>query len=110
MGKITFFVIIFILFFLAIRIKISLKRRREMGYPESAIDSPASLAIGELVAVAGGIYVALLVLTSFLKITMPERMNFYGWSVDYLAAMAIILALIQPIVLVFYYKMSGKTQ
>jgi hypothetical protein len=108
MGKVTFGVIIFILFFLAIRIKISLKRRREMGYPENAVDSLASLAIGELVAVAGGIYVSLLLLSSFLEITMPERMYFYGWSVDYLAAIAIILALIQPIILSFYYKISGK--
>ena len=43
---------------------------------EDAVESPASLAIGELVAVAGGIYLALTLLATFLKISMPERLVF----------------------------------
>ncbi|MDD2212401.1 MAG: hypothetical protein PHS83_00885, partial [Clostridia bacterium] len=60
------------------------------------------------VAVAGGIYLALILLTSFLKISMPERLVFFDWSVDYLAAIAIVLALFQPIFLALYYKISHK--
>ncbi|MGI6589008.1 MAG: hypothetical protein ACOX2N_09690 [Peptococcia bacterium] len=108
MGKIVFFLLLLLLVFLAVKMKKSLQRMRNIAQLENIVESPASLAIAELVAVAGGIYLALILLTSFLKISMPERLVFFDWSVDYLAAIAIILALLQPICLAIYYKISHK--
>jgi len=108
MGKIVFFLILLIIFGVAVKTKKKLRYTRNLARWEDAVESPASLAIGELVAVAGGIYLALTLLTSFLKISMPERLVFFDWSVDYLAAIAITLAILQPISLALYYKICNK--
>ncbi|MGI6144623.1 MAG: hypothetical protein GX092_06470 [Clostridia bacterium] len=108
MGKIMFFLIFLIVFGIAVKTKKKLRHARNLTRWEDAVESPASLAIGELVAVAGGIYLALTLLATFLKISMPERLVFFDWSVDYLAAIAIVLAILQPIVLALYYKICNK--
>ncbi len=108
MWKIIFLIIIFILFFFAVRTKRTLQRMRTMAQLENAVDSPTSVAIGELVAIAGGIYLSLILLTSFLKVNMPARISFYDWSVDYLAAIAFAIALFQPILTTLYYKVMQK--
>ena len=59
--------------------------------------SPVSLAIQELVAVAGGLYLSLVMLVSFLKIEIPEKVFIYNIAFDPLACIAIILALFQPL-------------
>ena len=61
--------------------------------------SPISLAVQDLVAVAGGIYLSLIMLISFLKITVPERICVFSIDVEPLAFIAICLGVIQPIVL-----------
>jgi hypothetical protein len=108
MGKMIFFLLLLFLVLFAVRTKKGLQRMRNITQLENIVESPASFAIAELVAVAGGIYLALILLTSFLKISMPERLVFFDYSVDYLAAIAIILALLQPICLALYYKISHK--
>jgi uncharacterized protein YneF (UPF0154 family) len=58
--------------------------------------SPLSKAVGELVGIAGGIYLALELLTSFLSVDLPEKITPYGLSLDPLAVVSIALALAQP--------------
>ncbi len=58
--------------------------------------SPLSKAVSELVGIAGGIYLALELLTSFLSIELPEKVAAYGLSLDPLAVLSIVLALSQP--------------
>ncbi|HHY06325.1 MAG TPA: hypothetical protein GX532_05045 [Clostridia bacterium] len=108
MGKTICFLLFLFFVLVAVKTKKSLQRRRNITQLENIVESPASFAIAELVAVAGGIYLALILLTSFLKISMPERLVFFDWSVDYLAAIAILIALLQPICLALYYKISHK--
>ncbi len=60
--------------------------------------SPISLALQELVAVAGGIYLALILLVSFLKINLPEVVLIRGVTFDPLACSSIFLTVIQPVV------------
>lgn len=108
MAKFFLITLFFILVFIAISTKKRLKRMREIGNLENAVDSPTSYAIGELVAVAGGIYLSLVLLASFLKLSMPDRMVIYGWSFDYLASIAVILAILQPIILSLYYRVTKK--
>ncbi|MEG6585489.1 hypothetical protein [Dendrosporobacter sp. 1207_IL3150] len=62
--------------------------------------SPLSLAIQEIVAVSGGVYLSLVMLTSFLKLDIPERVSLHTISIDPLAFTAICLAMIQPL----FYK------
>jgi hypothetical protein len=59
--------------------------------------SPLSLAIQEIVAVSGGVYLSLVMLTSFLKLDIPERISLSTIAIDPLALTAICLAMIQPL-------------
>ncbi|CUH96146.1 putative membrane protein [Propionispora sp. 2/2-37] len=66
--------------------------------------SPLSLAVQELLANAGGIYLSLVMLISFLKIDIPEKTVIFGVGIDPLPCTAIILAIIQPLFLRLFYK------
>jgi hypothetical protein len=68
--------------------------------PENLATKPSifSLAIQELIAVAGGIYLSLVMLVSFLKLEVPEKFTFGAIAVDPLACSAIFLTMIQPII------------
>jgi len=63
--------------------------------------SPLSLAIQELVAISGSIYLSLIMLVSFLKLNIPETVRFSEVSIDPLALLSISLAIIQPLFLNF---------
>lgn len=92
----------------AVRSKVFLKRRRSFGQIENAVESPASIAIGEMVAVAGGIYVSMILLASFLKLSLPEKISVLAYQVDPLAFIAIIVATLQPILLAYYYRIVKR--
>lgn len=61
--------------------------------------SPLSQALQDLIGVAGGIYLSLIMLVSFLKLTMPEKITLYSMEVDPLALFSLCLGIVQPIVL-----------
>jgi len=61
--------------------------------------SPLSLAIQELIAVSGSIYLSLIMLVSFLKLNIPETIMIYEVSIDPLAFFAISLGILQPLFL-----------
>lgn len=88
----------------AVRMKIFLKRARIQDRIEGTISSPASVVLGEIVAVAGGIYLSLVLLVSFLKFTPPDTVSLFSMNIDPLAMTAITIALIQPIFLALYYR------
>ncbi|MDD2401811.1 MAG: hypothetical protein PHI90_01280 [Clostridia bacterium] len=106
-GAIIFFMMIMFVL-ISIRTKRTVKRIRNRMPLENAADSPLSYLLGELVAVSGGIYLSLVLLTSFLHLSIPGVVRFYGWTLDPLAATAIIIALLQPILLVIYYRINQK--
>ena len=64
--------------------------------------SPLSLAIQELVAIAGSIYLSLVMLVSFLKLDIPTTIIIFDFSIDPLAFFALSLAIIQPLFLHLY--------
>jgi len=103
-GKVILALILIALIVWAVRNKVFLKRRRNESTFEGAVDSPASVALGEIVAVAGGIYLSLVLVATFLKVDMPDKVNIANLAVDPLALAAIIIALLQPIFLGLYYK------
>lgn len=69
-----------------------------------ASPSPLSQAIQELVGTAGGIYLSMVALISFLKIDIPERITVFHVAFDPLAFIAIAIAVAQPIVIRLFYK------
>lgn len=58
--------------------------------------SPVALAIQELVATAGGVYLSMVALVSFLRLNIPEQLGLAGITFDPLALLAICIALTQP--------------
>lgn len=66
--------------------------------------SPLSLAVQELLAAAGGIYLSLIMLLSFLKIDVPEKILLLGVVMDPLPCLAIGLAIVQPLVMRLFNK------
>lgn len=73
-----------------------------------ASPSPLSQAIQELVGTAGGIYLSMIALISFLKIDIPERIAIINVSFDPLAFIAIAIAVVQPIIIRLFQKKVGK--
>lgn len=59
--------------------------------------SPFSNAIQDLVATAGGVYLSMIMIVSFLKIEVPERITIGILSFDPLAMTSIAVAVIQPV-------------
>lgn len=80
-------------------IKVRVKRFRNILDSMETKPSPLSMAIQELIAVAGGLYLALIMLVSFLKIDVPEKIFVHNISLDPLACIAVIIALFQPLIL-----------
>lgn len=66
--------------------------------PAEPIPSPFSLALGELLGVAGGIYLVLVMLVSFLGVTIPERVEILSVRFDPLALASVLLAVVQPFI------------
>lgn len=88
---------IILLFLIALKFKISLNKFRQKDMVES-VSSPLSQAITQLVGMAGGIYISLVLLTSFLSIETLEKITVNEFTFDPLALFSLLIALIQPII------------
>ncbi len=93
--------IILILVIITVREKVKIKKKRALdaGLPEEIKGSPISQALAELVAIAGGIYVSLLMLTTFLAMDLPSKITVFSMQLDTIAAIALGLTLAQPFIL-----------
>ena len=58
--------------------------------------SPFANAVQDLVATAGGVYLSLVMIVSFLKLEIPERITISIIMFDPLAMTAIVVAVVQP--------------
>lgn len=75
------------------------KRFWNMRRSIEPVSSPLARAISQLVGVAGGIYLALGLLSSFLNLELPVQIKAYGFGLDPLALLAMAAAIIQPYLL-----------
>ncbi|MGI6227117.1 MAG: hypothetical protein ACOYJ1_12775 [Peptococcales bacterium] len=91
-------VLLILLIFLSVRSKIILNRRRTKELPE-VISSPVSQALTQLLGTAGGIYLSLIMLASFLGIDVPKEITFWQWSLDPLAFFSLLITLLQPLLI-----------
>lgn len=81
-----------------------LKKYRQMNNSNEIKFSPLSLAIQELIAISGGIYLSLIMLISFLKLNIPDKIIIFELSIDPVACISIILTIIQPFFIKIFYK------
>lgn len=94
----TLLSLLFIFAIIAWSLRLRVKRFRQVL--DNNIETkatPLSLAIQELIAVAGGLYLSLVMLVSFLKVEIPEKLPILNISIDPLAGLAILLAVLQPV-------------
>jgi hypothetical protein len=97
-------VLLFLLMFLTFSLLLRMQRHRQ-GINNEAKASPFSLALQELVSTAGGVYLSLIMLISFLKLDIPERVSFSGIGFDPLACIALGAAIAQPLCALIFYKL-----
>ncbi|MFX4260870.1 hypothetical protein ACOBQJ_01590 [Pelotomaculum propionicicum] len=71
-------------------------REKDWGFIGEAKPSQISQALTNLIGVAGGIYLTLVILATFLELQIPERVSFGRISLEPLAAISILVSLAQP--------------
>ena len=99
----SFMNILFILLVLAllgfsVRARVRLRTARERAWDgSSAVPSPLSEAIMSLIGTAGGLYLSVELLFSFLEISVPGRVELFSVAVEPVAAACIAMAIVQPL-------------
>lgn len=88
-------IFVLLLVIISVRERVSRQKNRERFLSE-AKSSPLSQALTNLVGVAGGIYLSLEVITSFTEFRVPDRLQLGGISMEPLAAVSIMIAIVQP--------------
>jgi len=76
--------------------KLSIFRERSWETLAEGKSSPFSQAVLNLVGLAGGIYLSLVMLLDFIKLQIPDHVQFGHMEIEPLAAFSITLAVIQP--------------
>jgi len=93
---------------LSLFLRIENKKRVESHkLPEHSKPSLFSEALQELIATAGGIYLSLVLLVTFLQIELVDKWRIYEVKMDPLAFSALSLALIQPLTQRLYRLLKG---
>lgn len=100
LGKLLLLVFIFAALGLSVRQRmVFLKRRNQYDQlPDAPISTFLSEALAQLVGVAGGLYLSLIMLVSFLELELPNRITVLGLTMQPLALIALTLAVLQPLV------------
>ncbi len=75
------------------RVKVFEGGKGEEAPPQA---SPASRALIELVGMAGGIFIAVTALASFLEFGVPGKVPVFGIEMNPVALVSLLVAIIQP--------------
>jgi hypothetical protein len=92
---------VFLALLLVVLCVLSVRRRARVrallaDLPMETKPSIISAAIMELIAVAGGVYIALTAVTSFLAVEVPDRVLWMGLRFNPLAAISMLVAVVLP--------------
>lgn len=96
----NFFILLavfFILTYLSVKLRNVNRRNVSESYEYEPKETPLSKSIVELISIAGGIYIALTLALSFLKIDYAPMYRILEVEFDFLAALSMVLAIIQPV-------------
>jgi hypothetical protein len=103
-----FLFLVFLLFLIILALREKVKTLTDAslsgGLPEEMKSSPFSRALTELIATAGGIYLSLLMLTTFLDLNIPQKISLKIIEIDTIAGIALLIAIVQPFILNLKYK------
>lgn len=99
-GKLLLMVLLLAALGLSVRQRMVLLKRRNPfdQLPDVPISTFLSEALAQLVGVAGGLYLSLIMLVSFLELELPDRITVMGLTMQPLALVALTLAILQPLV------------
>lgn len=92
----TVIILLLVLFSVRERVRHYRYREKDWSVVGEAKSSPLSQALANLVGVAGGIYLSLVVMVTFMELQLPERVQVSGLSLEPLATLAVLIALAQP--------------
>lgn len=102
MRELLLILLLCLFFILSLRLRVKfLRLSANLPQPQA---SPVSSALTDLVSTAGGIYLSLILLVSFLKVDVPDKISYFAITVDPLALIALIVTLIQPFFFSIFYK------
>lgn len=88
-----------ILIFLSLKERLKLRRsRKEWDVIGESKSTALSESLAGLVGTAGGIYLSMVMLTTFLELDVPSRVNFSSISLEPMAAISFILAIVSPFI------------
>ena len=99
-GTIAFAALVLVFVGLSVkeRMRLSMFREKSWDFFPEGKPSPLSQAVLNLMGLAGGIYLSLVMLLDFLKFQLPERIHLGQIQLEPLAAVSVALAVIQPFV------------
>lgn len=102
-SSLIFISIVFLLLVFSVRERVRLRRYREKDWSiiGEGRPSPLSEALANLIGVAGGIYLSLVVLSTFVELEVPHRVLVAGLNLEPLATLSILLAILQPFLMRF---------
>lgn len=96
-GSIIIGVVVALLVYFSLIERIKMKRyRKEWDVIGESKASPLSESLAGLVGTAGGIYLSLVMLTTFLEVEIPARVSVSVVSVEPLSALSFVLAIVSP--------------
>ena len=96
-GSILVAILATLLIFFSVKERLKQNRfRKEWDVIGENKSSPLSESLAALVGTAGGIYLSMVMLTTFLEIDIPSRVNIHTVSLEPMAALSFLLAIISP--------------
>lgn len=106
--KSTVIIFLFLGIFISILQRVKDKKRAEKHeLPEHVKKSLVSEALQELIATAGGIYLSLVLLISFLQIDLAEEWFILDVGMDPLAFISLVISVIQPLFSKMFHLSKG---
>lgn len=104
----VFALVVFVLLVFSVRQRMQNRVIMERAWDGSETkSSPLSEALTGLIGTAGGIYISLVMLFSFMELNLPEKVEVFRVGLEPLAAVSFALAIIQPFA-VRLFKMRDK--
>lgn len=98
MGLLLFALIVLLLIAISLRERIRWQHMRDKDWDVigEAKSSPLSQAVLNLVGTAGGIYLSLVLVQTFLEFELPKQVSIGSMALEPLATLSIALAIVQP--------------
>ncbi|MCL6477022.1 MAG: hypothetical protein K6T65_01270 [Peptococcaceae bacterium] len=104
----VFTLVVLVLLTLSVRQRMQNMVVRERAWDGSETKpSPLSEALTGLIGTAGGIYICLVMLFSFMELNIPKKVEVFKVGLEPLAAVSFALAIIQPFV-IWVFKLRNK--